>query len=66
MGIIFVDGFFGQSGCASFGDMLGLNNGGGVATDVSAHTTWCCAPSKGSRTLGWRKALVTVATSPSP
>ena len=22
--------------------MIGLNNGGGVATGVSAHPTWCC------------------------
>ena len=34
---------FANPGCASFGDMLVLNIGGGVARVVSARPTWCCA-----------------------
>ena len=44
--------------------MLGLNIGRGVATVLSVHPTRFCAPR--SCTLGWEKALSTVATLPSP
>ena len=48
---------FCQSGCVSFGDMLGLNIGRGVVTVVSAHPTRWCVSFRGVVPAGLGKGV---------